>query len=71
MFVSDISKRSTDEKDENPSKENDGDLENIYFFLDPQLRPVTPDFSDPQSRQIFEEHKQLAEEYLKVKPTNF
>lgn len=38
----------------------------MYMFLDPNLRPLTPDLNNPESRQIFEEHKQLAEEYLKV-----
>ncbi|GLV34596.1 TGF-beta activated kinase 1 [Carabus blaptoides fortunei] len=45
---------------------SDQELDNMYMFLDPNLRPLTPDLNDPQSRHIFEEHKQLAEEYLKV-----
>lgn len=49
---------------------NDPGLD-MYMFLDPQLRPVTPDMNDEQSRQIFEEHKQLAEEYLKVSLTSY
>ncbi|XP_012253187.2 mitogen-activated protein kinase kinase kinase 7-like isoform X2 [Athalia rosae] len=42
------------------------DLENIYRLLDAELRPLTPDYTCQQSREIFEEHKQLAQEYLKV-----
>ncbi|XP_015595655.1 mitogen-activated protein kinase kinase kinase 7 isoform X2 [Cephus cinctus] len=42
------------------------DLDNVYRLLDAELRPITPDYTCPQSREIFEEHKQLAQEYLKV-----
>ncbi|XP_046436179.1 mitogen-activated protein kinase kinase kinase 7 isoform X1 [Neodiprion fabricii] len=42
------------------------DLENVYRLLDAELRPLTPDYTCQQSREIFEEHKQLAQEYLKV-----
>lgn len=38
----------------------------MYLLLDSPLRPATPDFSDPVSRALFEEHKQLAQEYFKV-----
>nr|CAH7729640.1 unnamed protein product [Callosobruchus chinensis] len=34
--------------------------------LDPHLRPVTPDFNDEKSVQLYEEHKKLVEEYCKV-----
>lgn len=44
----------------------DQDIDNMYMFLDPSLQPVRPDRSQPESTQIYEEHKQLAEEYLKV-----
>lgn len=44
----------------------EAEMEDIYLFLDPHLRPVTPDFSNPRSRQIYEEHKQLAQEFLQV-----
>ncbi|XP_043466967.1 mitogen-activated protein kinase kinase kinase 7-like [Leptopilina heterotoma] len=42
------------------------DLDNVYRLLDNEQRPRTPDHTCPQSREIFEEHKQLAQEYLKV-----
>uniref|UniRef100_A0A1B6DMJ8 Mitogen-activated protein kinase kinase kinase n=2 Tax=Clastoptera arizonana TaxID=38151 RepID=A0A1B6DMJ8_9HEMI len=35
-------------------------------MLDPQLHPIPPDTSCQQSVQIFEQHKMLAEEYLRV-----
>lgn len=44
----------------------DQDIDNMYMFLDPSLQPVRPDPNEPESRQIYEEHKQLADEYLKV-----
>ncbi|XP_075228054.1 mitogen-activated protein kinase kinase kinase 7-like isoform X2 [Lycorma delicatula] len=42
------------------------ELDNIYLMLDSQYHPVPPDTSCQQSMEIFEEHKHLAEEYLKV-----
>lgn len=48
------------------SETSDTGLDNIHLLLDPHLRPATPDFSDPKSVELFEEHKQLAQEYLKV-----
>lgn len=38
----------------------------MYLLLEPHLRPATPDADNPQSMALFEEHKQLAQEYLKV-----
>lgn len=40
--------------------------DDILLTLDPHLRPATPDFEDPRSVEMYEEHKQLAKEYLKV-----
>lgn len=48
------------------SSATDSDLENVYLFLDSPLRPATPDPNDPRSMNLFEEHKQLAQEYFKV-----
>lgn len=42
------------------------DLGNVCRLLDADLRPLTPDDTCKLSREIFEEHKQIAEEYLKV-----
>ncbi|RZB39257.1 mitogen-activated protein kinase kinase kinase 7 [Asbolus verrucosus] len=44
----------------------DPDLDKMYLLLEPHLRPATPDAENPQSVALFEEHKQLAQEYLKV-----
>jgi len=44
----------------------DPNLDNMYLLLDSHLRPATPDPNDPASLGLFEEHKQLAQEYLKV-----
>jgi mitogen-activated protein kinase kinase kinase 7 len=42
------------------------ELDNLYLMLDQQFHPIPPDTTCPQSVQIFEEHKQIAQEYLKV-----
>lgn len=39
----------------------------MHQWLDPHLRPVTPDPNNQKSKQIFDEHKNIANEYLKVK----
>jgi len=36
-------------------------------FLDPDLRPVPPQPNCPQSMKIYEDHRQMAAEYLHVK----
>ncbi|VVC29897.1 Protein kinase domain,Protein kinase-like domain,Protein kinase, ATP binding site,Serine- [Cinara cedri] len=65
---------STDREDE-PNQDTNNfqdvsgthpELDNLYLMLDQQLHPIPPDNTCPQSVQIFEEHKQLAQEYLKV-----
>ncbi|KOB57431.1 putative Mitogen-activated protein kinase kinase kinase 7 [Operophtera brumata] len=38
----------------------------LHMMLDPHLRPISPDLNDEESKRIFEEHKQLAQEYLKI-----
>lgn len=42
------------------------DLDSVHLMLEPNLRPAPPDMRSDLSRQIFEEHKQLAKEYLKI-----
>jgi len=42
------------------------DLDDVYRLLDADLRPVTPDLTCQLSQDIFMQHKQLAQEYLKV-----
>lgn len=41
------------------------------MMLEPHLRPISPDLNDEESKRIFEEHKQLAQEYLKVTKHSF
>jgi mitogen-activated protein kinase kinase kinase 7 len=40
--------------------------ENAYLVLDPELQPISPATDIPESMQIFEEHKRLAQEYLQT-----
>lgn len=42
------------------------DLESLNMMLDPHLRPVNPIRNHATSQQIFHDHKDLAEDYLKV-----
>lgn len=42
------------------------DLETMIKSLDKHLQPVPPIQKNQQSQQIFEEHKELAKDYLKV-----
>lgn len=42
------------------------DLESLYQMLEPNLRPATPDASNHISQQIYEQHNDIAREYLKV-----
>lgn len=44
----------------------DDDLDSMHIMLEPHLRPVPPDQNSELSKQIFEQHKQLANAYLKV-----
>lgn len=44
----------------------DSELDNMYRLLDVELRPLTPDYNSQLSQDIFQQHKQLAQEYLKV-----
>lgn len=45
---------------------DDDDLASVHLMLEPHLRPPPPDPKSDISKQIFDEHKQLAKEYLKV-----
>lgn len=58
---------SNDHRTEN---ESSFDLDSMHQWLDPHLRPVTPDPDNQLSKQIFDQHKDLANEYLKVKNFN-
>ncbi|XP_012540305.1 mitogen-activated protein kinase kinase kinase 7 [Monomorium pharaonis] len=53
-------------KNNQSSSTTSEDLGNVCRLLDADLRPLTPDDTCELSREIFEEHKQIAEEYLKV-----
>ena len=46
--------------------QSDPNLDNMYMLLDPHLRPGTPDNNNQYSMEIFEKHKQLAQDYFKV-----
>lgn len=46
--------------------ELDIDLDSMYMMLEPNLRPATPDPNSRVSQQIYDEHNDLAREYLKV-----
>lgn len=49
------------------SDDDDGPtLDVIRLMLDQELQPINPDPHDQMSQQIFNEHKKLAKEYLKV-----
>lgn len=45
---------------------DDDDLASVHLMLEPHLRPPPPDPKSDLSKEIFDEHKQLAKEYLKV-----
>lgn len=61
-LISNRNERSnTDEED----SQSTFDL--MHLMLEPHLRPVSPEPNDQTSKEIFEEHKRLAKEYLKVK----
>ncbi|XP_041982003.1 mitogen-activated protein kinase kinase kinase 7 [Aricia agestis] len=49
-----------------PAPEPDPDLDSMHMMLDPHLRPISPDLTNDESKRIFDEHKQLAQEYLKI-----
>ncbi|KAJ8712393.1 hypothetical protein PYW07_005235 [Mythimna separata] len=49
-----------------PPSEPDPALDSMHMMLDPHLRPISPDLNNDESKRIFEEHKQLAQEYLKI-----
>lgn len=53
-----------------PPSEPDPALDSMHMMLDPHLRPISPDLNNEESKRIFEEHKQLAQEYLKVRSFN-
>lgn len=42
------------------------DLGNLYFLLEPPLQPVPPDENNPISMALFEEHKSLVVDFLKL-----
>ncbi|CAB3375388.1 Hypothetical predicted protein [Cloeon dipterum] len=42
------------------------ELDNVYQMLDPKLQPLPPDPDNPDSLRVFNEHKQLAQEYFRV-----
>lgn len=62
-------KENFDEGNEaNGGADDDDDLssDQLHLMLEPHLRPKPPDPNSDLSKQIYDEHKQLAKEYLKV-----
>lgn len=57
------------ETDDEKSTIDDDDLASVHLMLEPHLRPPAPDQNSDLSKQIFDEHRQLAKEYLKVSRT--
>ncbi|XP_053610521.1 mitogen-activated protein kinase kinase kinase 7 [Plodia interpunctella] len=41
-------------------------LDSMHLMLDPHLRPLSPDPASDESKRIYQEHKQMAPEYLRV-----
>ncbi|CAG4956753.1 unnamed protein product [Parnassius apollo] len=66
IFYSNSSGSTPAEGGAQPPSEPDPDLDSMHMMLDPHLRPISPDLSNEESKRIFEEHKQLAQEYLKT-----
>lgn len=60
------SSAATGATNDRTDNESSFDLDSMHQWLDPHLRPVTPDPENQFSQQIFEQHKDLANEYLKV-----
>lgn len=54
------------EKVTTPKEEEENSYDSMHLMLEPHLRPVPPDPKSRLSKEIFEEHKDLAKEYLKV-----
>ncbi|KAI5642080.1 mitogen-activated protein kinase kinase kinase 7 isoform X2 [Phthorimaea operculella] len=66
VFMSNSSGSGGAEGGAPPPAEPDPDLDSMHMMLDPHLRPISPDLTNEESKRIFEEHKQLAQEYLKI-----
>lgn len=61
-----FSKRDTSFEHATNFRNDNNDLDSMHLMLEPHLRPPQPDPNSDISKQIFEEHKKLANEYLKV-----
>ncbi|XP_060521638.1 mitogen-activated protein kinase kinase kinase 7-like isoform X2 [Cylas formicarius] len=48
------------------SNQDVNDISVLLDSLDPHLRPATPDFGDPRSVELYEEHAKMAPEYWKI-----
>ncbi|KAL4711502.1 hypothetical protein ACJJTC_000518 [Scirpophaga incertulas] len=66
IFYSNSSGSTAGEGAAPPPGEPDPALDSMHLMLDPHLRPISPDPNSEESKRIYEEHKQLAPEYLKV-----
>lgn len=50
------------------SNDEEDSFDSMHLMLEEHLRPVPPKPNNRLSKEIFEEHKHLAKEYLKVTP---
>lgn len=66
IFYSNSSASTAGEGAAPPPSEPDPALDSMHMMLEPHLRPISPDLNNEESKRIFEEHKQLAQEYLKI-----
>lgn len=64
--VGSLQNNNTNPNCDRNSLNSDLDLESLNLMLEPHLRPATPTNSR-LSQNIFNEHKSLAQEYLKVR----
>ncbi|KAM3965805.1 TGF-beta activated kinase 1 [Aphomia sociella] len=66
FYTMDSNSGSTQGEGAAPPSEPDPALDSMHTMLEPHLRPISPDLNNEESKRIYEEHKQLAPEYLKV-----
>lgn len=49
------------------NNDEDESYDSMHLMLEEHLRPIPPKTNNRLSKEIFEEHKHLAKEYLKVR----
>lgn len=58
--------RETTNQSQASANNAEDNLDSVHLMLEPHLRPEPLDPNSSFSKQIFDEHKELAKEYLKV-----